>query len=134
VLTQDKLKVLRGTIKGARGALQLGLVLKGQSGVQSIQVAGQNLVTASRLNQTDPLSARLSGFGTRDIPIEIVFDPAKDPKLTLVERAPLPDATEANALTVARAAEAAPVHGGDSAVVVRQYGLNALALQITPQP
>lgn len=134
VLTQEKLKVLRGTIKGARGALQLGLALKGQSGVQSIHIAGQNLVGTTRLNQKDPLSVRLSGFGTRDLPIEIVFDPAKDPKLTLIERAPLPDAPEARTLTAARPADAAPVHSGDSAVVVRQYGLNALTLQITPQP
>lgn len=134
VLTQDNFKVLRGTIKGARGALQLGIALKGQSGVQSIRIADQELVSTTRLNQTDPLSARLSGFGTHELPIEIVFDPAKDPKLTLIERAPLPDAPEAAALTAARAADAAPVHSGDNAVVVRQYGLNALTLQITPKP
>ncbi len=77
---------------------------------------------------------RLTGFGAHEIPIEIVFDPSKDPKLILIERAPLPDVPEARALTAARAADAAPVHNGDGAVVVRQYGLNALSLQITPQP
>jgi hypothetical protein len=134
VMAQDKLKVLRGTIKGARGALHLTLAVRGQSGIQSIRVAEQVLVGASRLNQAEPLSMRLTGFGAHEIPIEIVFDPSKDPKLILIERAPLPDAPEARALTAARAADAAPVHNGDGAVVVRQYGLNALSLQITPQP
>lgn len=134
VLVQDKLRVFRGVIKGARGGTQMALALRGKSGIQSIRIAGQDLVGLARLNQDDPLLARLTGFGVRDVPVEIVFDPTKDPKLILIERAPLPDAPEAVALTTARAADAAPVHNGDGAIVARQYGLNALSLQITPQP
>ncbi|MFM9862175.1 MAG: M28 family peptidase [Micropepsaceae bacterium] len=133
-LVQDKLKVLRGTIKGARGGTHVALAMRGKSGIQSIRIAGQELVTTWRLNQDEPLLARLTGFGARDVPIEIVFDPAKDPKLILIERAALPDAPEVQALKAARAADAAPVQTGDSAVVIRQYGLNALSLQITPRP
>lgn len=132
--TQDKLQVLRGTIKGARGATQMALAIRAKSGIQSIRIANQQLVGISSLNQDEPLLARLAGFGARDIPIEIVFDPAKDAKLILIERAPLPDTPEARALTAARAADAAPVHTGDGALVIREYGLNAQALQITPQP
>jgi Peptidase family M28 len=133
-MMQDKFQVLRGTIKGARGATQMALAVRAKSGVQSIRIANQPLVGAAQLNQDEPLLARLTGFGARDIPVEIVFDPAKDPKLILIERAPLPDAPEARALTTARAADAAPVHNGDGALVIREYGLNAQALQITPQP
>ncbi len=134
ILVQDKFQVLRGTIKGARGGVQLSLILKGKSGIQSVRVANQELVGAWRLNQDDPLSARLTGFGERGVPIEITYDPAKKPKVILSERAPLPDAPEARALTKARGADAAPVHTGDGAIVVKGYGLEALALTITPQP
>ena len=134
VMMQDKFQLLRGSIHGARGALQITLGFKGQSGIQSVQIAGQPLVGASRLNQADPLFARLSGFGTHEIPIEIVYDPAKKPEIVLVERAPLPDSPEANALTAARAADAAPVHNGDSAVVVHTYTLESLVPATAAQP
>ena len=133
-LVRPAYRVLRGAIKGARGGTQMALAVRGKSGIQSIRIAGQDLVGTWRLNQDDPLLARLTGFGTRDVPIEVVFDPAKDQKLILIERAPLPDAPEAVVLIAARATDAAPVHNGDGAVVARQYGLNALSLQITPQP
>lgn len=133
-MTQDKFKVLRGVIKGARGGTQMGLAVRAKSGIQSIRVSNRPLVTTTRLHQDEPLLAQLTGFGARDIPIEIVFDPAKDPKLTLIERAPLPDAPEARALKKARTPDAAPVHLGDGALVIREYGLNAQTLQITPQP
>jgi hypothetical protein len=134
ILAQDKFQVIRGTIKGTRGGLQLSIIVKGKSGIQSIRIADQDLAGTWRLNQDDPLSARLSGFGDRGVPIEIVCDPAKRPKVTLVERAPLPDSREANALTAARAADAAPVHNGDSAVVVREYDLEGLAAGSIPSP
>jgi hypothetical protein len=133
-LVQENLKVLRGTIKGARGGTHVALAMRGKSGIQSIRIAGQDLVTSSRLNQDEPFLARVTGFGATGIPIEIVFDPAKDPKLILIENSALPDTPEARALTAARAADAAPVHAGDGAIVVKEYGLNALSLQITPQP
>ncbi len=133
-MTQEKFKVLRGVIKGARGGTQMALAVRAKSGIQSIRVSNRPLVATTRLHQDEPLLARLTGFGARDIPIEIVFDPAKDPKLTLIERAPLPDAPEARALKKARAPDAAPVHSGDGALVMREYGLNAQTLQITPQP
>lgn len=134
ILVQEKLQVLRGTIKGSRGGLHLSLILKGKSGIQSVRVANQPLLGAVRLNQDEPLSARFTGFGDHGVPIEIVYDAAQKPRVILTERAPLPDAPEARALTAARAANAAPVHTGDSAIVVKGYGLNALALAVTPQP
>jgi hypothetical protein len=125
-LTQDKFQVLRATIKGGRGGLQMALALQGKSGIQSIRVADQDLVGTWRLNQADPILARLVGFGERGVPIEIVYDPAKKPSLTLVERSPLPDGREAQTLTAARAPDAAPVHSGDGTVVLREYDLQAL--------
>lgn len=127
VLVQDKLRVARGTIKGGRGGLQLAVALEGKSGVQSFKVAGQDVANTWRLNQNTPLQARFAGFGEAGIPVEIVYDPRVRPSLTVVERSPLPDTDEARALIAARPSDAAPVHGGDSALVVRSFSLNDLA-------
>jgi hypothetical protein len=125
-MTQDGLRLLRGRIQGARGALEMALGIAGQSGIQSVRIAGEDLVGAWRLNQKAPLLAGLTSFGAREIPIEILYDPAKNPVLKVIERAPLPDADEARALIAARAADAAPVHSGDSAITMRDYELNKL--------
>lgn len=132
LMLQDKSQVLRGTIKGARGGLNLAIALPPRSGVQSIRVAGQETVTASRLNEEKPVLVRFIGFADRNIPIDITFDPARNPELTLIERSPLPDGEETRALTIARAPDAAPVHAGDGAVVVRKASLTRLAGEVQP--
>jgi hypothetical protein len=49
--------------------------------------------------------------------MEISFDAATSPKLTLYERSPLPDSDEGRALVAARPADAAPDYNGDTALV-----------------
>ena len=134
VLAQDKLQVIRATLKGGRGGLQLALVLDGKSGIQSIRVGDEDLVGLTRLNQADPILARLAGYGDRGVPLEIVCDPAKKPQLTLVERSDLPDGEETRTLIAARSPNAAPVHSGDNAVVFRKVDLNGLLAEKIPQP
>jgi hypothetical protein len=53
----------------------------------------------------------------REVPMEISFDAATSPKLTLYERSPLPDSDEGRALVAARPADAAPDYNGDTALV-----------------
>ena len=132
VLLQDKAKVLRGTMKGARGGLNLAIALPPRSGVQSIRVAGQETVTASRFNEERPVLVRLIGLADRNIPIEITFDPARNPEVSLIERSPLPDGEEPRALVLARAPDAAPVHTSDNAVVIRKANLTRLAGEVSP--
>lgn len=124
---QGPLLTLRGSIKGGRGGLQLALAFPAKSGVQAISVAGQPMVSGARLNEDRPLLARLTGFGARDVPIEITFDPTKRPTLTLIERSALPDAPEAKALVVSRPSNAAPVHFGDGATVLVKLDLAEIA-------
>jgi hypothetical protein len=127
VVQQDKLRVLHVTLKGARGGLRMALAFDGASGVQAIRVAGQDLVGTQRLSQKGSIVAGLTGFALREVPLEIVYDPAKRPLLFVSERSNLPDAAEARTLTESRAADAAPVHNGDGAVVIRSYDLEELA-------
>jgi hypothetical protein len=127
VLVQDKLRVARGTIKGGRGGLQLAVALEGKSGIQSFRVAGQEVANTWRLNQDEPLLARFAGFGEAGVQFELVYNPRVRPSLTVVERSGLPDSDEARTLVAARPTDAAPVHGGDNAVVVRTFSLNEIA-------
>jgi len=60
---------------------------------------------------------RVWGIGTRDVPMEISFDAATSPKLTLYERSALPESDEGRALIAARPADAAPDYNGDCALV-----------------
>jgi hypothetical protein len=127
VLVQDNLRLVRGTIKGGRGGLQFALGLAGKSGIQSLRVAGQDVANTWRLNQDRALMPRFSGFGEAGVQIEIVYDPKKRPTLVLIEQSPLPDSEEARTLVAARTTDAAPVHSGDRAVVVRKLDLEGLA-------
>jgi hypothetical protein len=62
---------------------------------------------------------RISGVGDRGAEIELTADAAAHPALTLLERSSLPgDSAEAKALLASRPKDAAPVHAGNTAVVV----------------
>jgi hypothetical protein len=110
--------VVRGTLRGARGGLQLGLGVAPDSGVRQIKVASQLVADEKRMRGKDPVIVRISGVGDAGAEFEFTIAPGKSPELTLIERSPLPDAPEINALRAARPKDAAPVHAGDSAVVI----------------
>lgn len=117
VATQGGITVVRGTLRSGRGGFQIGVGIAPNSGVQSIRFHSQPAVGADQLKGKEPTFVRVWGVGMRDVPMEISFDAATAPKLTLFERSPLPDSEEARALIAARPADAAPDYNGDSALV-----------------
>jgi hypothetical protein len=66
---------------------------------------------------------RFWGFVAASLPVTITFDPAKPATISLIERGPLPDMHETQALRSARPAAASPAHQGDVAVVSRRIDL-----------
>jgi len=119
----DGLDVWRGTLRGARGGLQLAIGIAPKSGIRSVRAEGQEVVNAARLAGGDPVFARILGVGERDLPVEIAFDAGAAPSVVVIERSPLPDGPEAQALVAARPPDAAPVHSGDAAIVVVKVAL-----------
>jgi hypothetical protein len=117
VTTQDGTTVVRGMLRSGRGGFQIGIGVAPNSGIQSIRVDSQQAVGVDQLKGKEPTFVRVWGIGTRDVPMEISFDTATAPKLTLYERSPLPDSDEGRALVAARPADAAPAYNGDSALV-----------------
>jgi len=117
VATQGGTTVVRGMLRSGRGGFQIGVGIAPNSGVQSIRVDNQPAVGADQLKGKEPTFVRIWGIGMREVSMEISFDAATAPKLTLYERSPLPDSDEARALIAARPADAAPDYNGDSALV-----------------
>ena len=112
-------KIIKGTLHGGRGGLQLAFALAPDSGVRTIKVGGQLVADEKRMISKDPVVVRISGVGDRGAEIEFTADAAANPTLTLIERSTLPeDSAEARALRAARPKDSAPVHGGDNATVV----------------
>ncbi len=117
VATQGGTTVVRGTLRSGRGGFQIGIGVAPNSGVQSIRLDSQQAVSVDQLKGKEPTFVRVWGIGTRDVPMEISFDTATAPKVTLYERSPLPDSDEGRALIAARPADAAPDYNGDAALV-----------------
>ena len=117
IATQGGITVVRGTLRSGRGGFQIGVGIAPNSGVQSIRLDSQQAVGVDQLKGNEPTFVRVWGIGTRDVPMEISFDAATAPKLTLFERSPLPDSAEGRALVAVRPADAAPDYNGDSALV-----------------
>ena len=117
VTTQGGVTVVRGMLRSGRGGFQIGIGVAPNSSIQSIRLDSQPAVSVDQLKGKDPTFVRVWGIGTRDVPMEISFDAATTPKLTLYERSPLPDSDEGRALVAARPADAAPDYYGDSALV-----------------
>jgi hypothetical protein len=109
--------VVRGTLRSGRGGFQIGIGVAPNSGIQSIRLDSQPAVSVEQLKGKDPTFVRVWGIGMREVPMEISFDAATSPKLTLYERSPLPDSDEGRALVAARPADAAPDYNGDTALV-----------------
>ena len=108
---------MRGTLRSGRGGFQIGVGIAPNSGIQSIRLDNQQAVGADQLKGKEPTFVRVWGLGTREVPMEVSFDAATAPKVTLFERSPLPDSEEGHALIAARPADAAPDYNGDSALV-----------------
>jgi hypothetical protein len=123
VVTQTGTTVVRGTLRSGRGGFQVGVGVAPNSGIQSIRIDGQQAVSVDQLKGKEPALVRVWGLGSREVPMEISFDAATAPKLTLFERSPLPESDEARALVAARPADAAPDYNGDSALVFTLLGL-----------
>jgi hypothetical protein len=123
VATQGGVTIARGTLRSGRGGFQIGIGVAPNSGVRSIRVDNQQAVSVEQLKGKDPTFVRVWGIGMRDLPMEVSFDAASAPKLTLYERSPLPDSDEARALIAARPADAAPDYNGDTALVFTAVNL-----------
>lgn len=117
VVTQAGTTVVRGTLRSGRGGFQLGVGIAPDSGIRSIRIDSQQAVSIDQLKSKEPTLVRVWGLGSREVPVEISFDAAAAPRLTLFERSPLPESDEARALIAARPADAAPDYDGDSALV-----------------
>lgn len=112
-------KIVKGTVHGGRGGLQLAFGFAPDSGVRTIKVGGQLVADEKRMIGKDPVVVRISGVGDRGAEIEVTADAAADPALILIERSSLPDdGEEAQALLASRPKDTAPVHGGNNATVV----------------
>jgi len=118
VVPQGANRIVKGTIRGGRGGLQLGFGFAPDSGVSEIKVGGQLVADQRRMMSKDPVIVRIAGVGERGAEIEFLLESQASPTLTLIERSPLPDSPEAAALVASRPKDAAPVHSGDNAVVV----------------
>jgi len=116
--TRDGTTVVRGVLRSGRGGFQIGVGIAPGSGVRSIRLDGQEAASADQLKGKEPTFVRFWGLGSREVPMEISFDAASAPKLTLFERSPLPDSDEGRALVAARPIDAAPDYNGDSALVL----------------
>ncbi len=116
--TRDGTTVVRGVLRSGRGGFQTGVGIAPGSGVRSIRLDGQEAASADQLKGKEPTFVRFWGLGSREVPMEISFDAASAPKLTLFERSPLPDSDEGRALVAARPIDAAPDYNGDSALVL----------------
>jgi hypothetical protein len=132
VQTGDKLSIARGVLHGGRGGLQLALGVAPKSGVRSVRFAGQEVIDDARLARDEPATARIVGWGARDIPVEIAFDPNGPTEVLLIERSALPESAETQALLDARPKDAAPVHSGNSAIVIVKRDLRGSAPRATP--
>lgn len=109
--------IVKGTLRGGRGGLQLGIAVKPVSGLRAIKVGGQRAADAKRLNGKEPVIVRIAGVGEAGIDVEFQIEAGKSPSIILIERSALPDTDEARALTAARPKDAAPVNAGDTALV-----------------
>jgi hypothetical protein len=109
--------IVKGTLRGGRGGLQLGIAVKPVSGLRAIKVGGQAAADAKRLNGKEPVIVRLASIGEAGIDVEFQIEAGKSPSIILIERSALPDTEEARALTAARPKDAAPVNAGDTALV-----------------
>jgi hypothetical protein len=127
VATQGATTLVRGTLRSGRGGFQIGIGVAPNSGIQSIRLDSQAAVSVDQLKGKEPTFVRVWGVGTREVPMEVSFDAAAAPRLTLYERSPLPDSDEGRALVAARPADAAPAYNGDSALVFT-------ALDLKPAP
>jgi hypothetical protein len=117
VATQGGTTVTRGVLRSGRGGFVVGVGLAPRSGIQSIRLDHQDVISADQLKGKEPSLIRFWGLGLREVPMEISFDAGTAPKLTLFERSPLPDSEEARALIAGRPADATPAYSGDSALV-----------------
>ena len=115
--TQGGTTVVRGILRSGRGGFQIGIGVAPNSGIQSIRIDSQQAVSVDQLKGKEPTFVRVWGIGMREVPMEISFDAATAPKLTLYERSALPDSDEAHVLVAARPGDAAPDYNGDAALV-----------------
>lgn len=114
-----KTATVHGTLCGGQGGLQLGLGVAPDSGIRAIKVGGQLVADEPRLNgKKEPTIVRILGVGAACAEISLDVAAGKSPTLTLIERSPIPDSKEFRALKAVQPKDAAPVHTGDSAVVV----------------
>lgn len=130
IASRDGLSVLRGRLRSGHGGHVLGIGVGARSGVRAVRLENQRLIDAKQIDGGEPVVARLWGLGTREVPIEVAFDATLPADITLYERSALPQSEEATALTQARPADSAPVHGGDVAIVFVKLNL----LQLRPPP
>jgi hypothetical protein len=121
-IVRDGLRVVEASIHTSREGAGLGIVIPGDSGIRSVVVNNQELL-ASADRRAQPVLLRFWGFVAASLPVTITFDPAKPATISLIERGPLPDMHETQALRSARPAAASPAHQGDVAVVSRRIDL-----------
>jgi hypothetical protein len=130
---RDGLRVVEASIHTSRGGAGLAIAIPADSGIRSVVVNNQELL-ASADRRARPVLLRFWGFVTTSLPVTITFDPAKPATMSIVERGPLPDMHETEALRSARPAAASPAHQGDAAVVSRRIDLESVAGAPTSGP
>ena len=124
----------RATLHSGRGGFVMGIGIPPHSGIRSLRVEGQEVLSLEKLKGDDPVVTRFWGFGARDLPIEIAFDSNLPSKVILYELSPLPLSGEGHALIAARPDEATPAYRGDSAVVFAPFDLKAAVIGRAASP
>ncbi len=110
-------RVISGEIRGTsvNGSLRLAVARNAQ--LKSLRVGGEDVWTMKTLSDHQPRSMRINGVGVDPVAIELIVPGNARAEIMLTERSPLPDTPESRAILNARPVDAAPVHGGDAAVV-----------------
>ncbi len=108
---------IRATLHSGRGGFVMGIGIPPHSGIRSLRVEGEEVLSPEKLKGDDPVVTRFWGFGTRDLPVEITFDSKLPSKVVLYELSPLPESDESRPLIAGRPDDATPAYRGDSAAV-----------------
>jgi hypothetical protein len=121
---RDGLVTLHTELHAGRSGFVMGIGFAAHSGVRSVRYEGQELIAKEKIEGNDPVTTRF--WGLRDVPLDIAYDPASKPKVTLYELSPLTESQEGSVLTTGRPANATTAYRGDCATVFTTVDLAGL--------
>lgn len=113
-------RVVRGTVRSARSAYQLGLGFPADSPVTQLRVEGQSVLESAA---SEPRTVRLHGVGAEPIRFELRARPGEALSLSVFDIGVLPPNKEAHHMLTRRPEIAAPLQLGNHSIVVTELSL-----------